>query len=441
MLAIAALTPGARAHDPGYIVHNLGTLPGATTTIATAVNNKGQVTGYCWYPDTSRWHGFLWEAGSMTDLGPALPDTSFLAAGINDHSQVAGWMIDHTTELEQAAVWANGVFTPVIEHPAAQRSFANDINNAREVVGSAVVPSLGKELPYLWSNGTARKLALPDAMVSGQAVGLSETGDIAGAGWDPTTQTWTAIAWVGPNHTPRNLGSLAANGSSKATAVSDIGSVTGWTDVDDANPAAFLYRDGLMTALPSLGGSSAHGNAINEADEVVGAAWHEGSQDWHATAWRLGVISNLNGILVPGSEWDSLTEATDISDIGEIIGYGRHESGDIQSFLLEPLLTLTTPIPGNSGEVNTFDCAGATPGNEVIFVYGFNWGTFDVPNCPGAVFDIQTPALLDSAIADARGHAVFDKLVPSQAKYKVVIFQAWEPATCDVATAVMWTFY
>lgn len=448
LLIFTALVTGgfcssaANGHNPGYLIYNLGTLPGGSTTVAMSVNNGGQVAGYCWITSEQQWHGFMWEDGAMTDLGPTIGGPDFLASAINDKGQIAGWELAVGTGMEQAAIIKkDGTIQRILDHPAVDRSFAYDINEAGQVAGYAHVPVFNRDIPFVWKLGVTTPLDMPAGITTGYAHGINNNGEVTGYGWDPVAGTWSAVVWNAGLH-PQALGSLAVGGNSQGYAINDQGQVTGWTDIEggEGSPTAFVWTDGVMEALPSLGTGSSFGNAINNGSEVVGSAFHVGNQIYHAVAWRLGVISNLNALLPPGSEWDYMAEATDISDIGQIIGYG-YIDGEIRSFLLEPLLTLTTPIPGNSGEINRFDCAGAKPGNEVIFVYGFNWGTQEVPGCSGVYFDINKPALLNTAIADAKGHAVFDMFVPKTAKYKVVIFQAYEPNTCDVAVAITWTFY
>ena len=44
MLAAAVASPAAKA-DPIYTITDLGTLPGTTMSVATAINNNGQVVG------------------------------------------------------------------------------------------------------------------------------------------------------------------------------------------------------------------------------------------------------------------------------------------------------------------------------------------------------------------------------------------------------------
>src|SRR5690606_37408831 len=73
-------------------MHDLGTLPGSTTSYAVAINNAGQVVGYARFA-IDKAHAFLYDLadGTMHDLG-TLPgrDESF-ATGINDAGRIVGY--------------------------------------------------------------------------------------------------------------------------------------------------------------------------------------------------------------------------------------------------------------------------------------------------------------------------------------------------------------
>jgi probable HAF family extracellular repeat protein len=70
------------------VLTDIGTLPGASTSIARAVNNAGDVVG------TSQGRGFLYSGGTMTDLNSLLPANSGWvirdAYDINEYGQIVG---------------------------------------------------------------------------------------------------------------------------------------------------------------------------------------------------------------------------------------------------------------------------------------------------------------------------------------------------------------
>src|SRR5438876_9299428 len=67
--ALLTAVPRSSAEPPEPPFLDLGTLPADTMSGASAVNEAGQVVGWSQgsYPDPI--HAFLWENGTMTDLG------------------------------------------------------------------------------------------------------------------------------------------------------------------------------------------------------------------------------------------------------------------------------------------------------------------------------------------------------------------------------------
>src|SRR5271156_1870621 len=77
-------------HTRGFTIKDLGTLPGGYSSVATGINDRGQVVVYS-FTASGPEHAFLFEDGVMTDLG-TLPGGSVSSAfAINDRGQVVGY--------------------------------------------------------------------------------------------------------------------------------------------------------------------------------------------------------------------------------------------------------------------------------------------------------------------------------------------------------------
>ncbi len=133
----------------------------------------------------------------------------------------------------------------------------------------------------------------------------------------------------------RDLGALGGL-SSRATAINNSGVIVGRADIDTgAFPVshAFIYdSSGGMRDLGSLGGSS-FAAAINSSGTIVGDSTLADRTKLRAIIYHPSFgLKNLNEFLPANSGWE-LRAATDINDLGEIVGSG-FKDGALHGFLL-----------------------------------------------------------------------------------------------------------
>ena len=119
-------------------------------------------------------------------------------------------------------------------------------------------------------------------------------------------------------------------------AINDSGQVTGVV-MAGGKKHAFLYSNGVMTDLGTLGGNYSTGTAINASGQVVGSAYTAGSA-LHAFLYSGGQMLDLNNLVDPstplGLYW-VLTEGIAITDTGYILANGVNtQTGHTHAFLL-----------------------------------------------------------------------------------------------------------
>lgn len=110
--------------------------------------------------------------------------------------------------------------------------------------------------------------------------------------------------------------------------INDLGQVIGWAHTASEATHVFLYSNGKMTDLGTLGLDPV-GEAINNHGAIVGQS---GNGAW---VWSAGTFQSLNSLIPPGSGF-TLNDATAVNDNGQIVANGYNATGQTHAFLLTP---------------------------------------------------------------------------------------------------------
>ena len=139
---------------------DLGTLAGNWAQ-AFGINAKGLVIGRAWVTPGGWQHAVLWDTNLMTgptDLG-TLGGHHSHPTDINDSGQVVGWA--QTRSATHAFLWEAGSMID-LGAPEHGNSYATDINECGQVVGWAQTYD-GNEYPAIWQGGRMVDLGIPGA--------------------------------------------------------------------------------------------------------------------------------------------------------------------------------------------------------------------------------------------------------------------------------------
>lgn len=168
---------------------DLGTLGGSSD--ASGINNSGQVVGIYDTASNSTPHGFLWQNGTMSDLGTLGGSTSY-AVRINQSGQIVGYAATTGNGAMHAVVWQNGIMTDLGAY-GNSTSYGSGINNSGQIVGAAfTAPGNNVRHAILWQNGIMTDLndvTLGSGWILDWAFAINDYGAIVGTGINPSGQT------------------------------------------------------------------------------------------------------------------------------------------------------------------------------------------------------------------------------------------------------------
>jgi len=145
------------------------------TGLGTAVPPRRFTQAECWvavqlapqYPDLEQDHAFLYSGGSVADLGALLPvpfDDS-IASSINNLGQIVGRSAFPAPSHTHAFLYDAGSMHDLGTLGAGGESAAYGINNGGKIVGtSTILPGKGHPpFCFVWVNGVMSKLPLPSS--------------------------------------------------------------------------------------------------------------------------------------------------------------------------------------------------------------------------------------------------------------------------------------
>jgi probable HAF family extracellular repeat protein len=379
-------SPDHKAKHHKYRLIDIGTLGGpASYTSAGGVgnpilNNNGLVAGYAdtplpdpYYPtcfdrDCYLARAFRWEKGVITDLG-ALPGTNNSAqSGINERGLVVGFS-------------QNGGFDPLLSVPATRattwtergitdlgtlggyESVAVYVNNGGQVVGLSTnsIPDpyslfgWGAQIhTFRWQNGAMHDIGTlggPDAVPGAQCTNQRHD-FIAGASYvnnmpNGTTGLPTLDPFLWKNGKMIDLGTLGGT-FGVAQCVNNNGQVTGESNLGGdtvSHPFIWTEKTGIQD-LGTFGGNNGQATGINDAGDVIGEADFPGDNVHDAFLWRKGVMTDLGNL-------GATSFAYAINSERQVVGASRIDDtpGNARAFLSErggAMVDLNTLIPANS---------------------------------------------------------------------------------------------
>jgi probable HAF family extracellular repeat protein len=135
--------------------------------------------------------------------------------------------------------------------------------------------------------------------------------------------TWSGTALAG--WTITDLGTYVSGGMSYATGINNNGQVVGWYAEEDTTTGttAFMWQNGTMTSLGTMGGTSSVATDINGTGQVVGYA-KDATGNYQAFLWN-------------GSSWQALASSySGMNSAAYAINNGGLVGGTFQTDVKDP---------------------------------------------------------------------------------------------------------
>lgn len=384
MLALSLLSALATGQPPSYHIADVGTLRGGTFSLASYVNNNGLVTGVSTVADGTQ-HAFLWYKGRFMDIAkPGLGGPNSGAFAVNANGQVLVLAETSTKDPNgenfcgygtgltcRPAIWQNGVMAPLPLLGGVNGTVGDVINNRGEAVGIAenstkdpecpLTPALNGTGPQvldfeavIWGPGPGQIRELPPLTgdTVGMAMWINDHGQAVGSSGrcaDTLLPGFAggphAVLWE-KDGSVHDLGSLGGTANPAVPGVANIafvinnrGQVTGVSALPgNTNTRAFLWtREKGMQSLGTLpGDTNSTGLGMNDRGDVVGGSFTDPFENTRAFLWQNGVMHDLHALIVGNSPFVQLLVAFGINDVGQIVGIGLTNTGEVHGFLATP---------------------------------------------------------------------------------------------------------
>lgn len=410
-------------------------------------------------------HAFQWQGGALQDLGALPGGYNSWAQGLSANGLIAGQSetgaFDPLTGWPEvhAVLWKNNgrriIDLGTVD--GGYESISFNVNSQGQVVGGALntIPDSFWFFPtqaraFSWKDGTMQDLGTLGTGTDAQAYWVNERGQVAGASFTNTTvnpvltyctafqiETPTQDPFLWDNGNLIDLGTLGGT-CGVPNALNNRGQVVGLSDTaGDAYFHAFIWpgKNNQMEDLGTLGGCCAIATWLNDDGVVVGGSWTSNDQNFQAFLWKHGRMTNLGP---PGV----CTSALGINSKDQVVGFvcgntaailwENGQSIDLNAFNYPGSGLQQLDLAYNINDSGEIVGLGVPPGCGDVFACGH---TFVLTPCDDNHDDCEGRflggPLVKSGIDGEAAAGQPDPRAPVSPQSPIVMFQ---PASLDFGT-------
>lgn len=349
--------PNSNLSGPGQqVLNDRGTFAAVANT-STVNPNPGCYNPFG-EPSCFVTHADRWWNGVLTDVGVLPGGNNSGTTWISANGLIVGdsenGLVDPLSGLPEAnaVLWEGGKIINLGTVPGGTQSLATTVNSRGQIAGFSNNDisdpfSLGgfatQTRAFLWQHGAITDLGTlggPDAL----SAFVNERGQIAGLSYsnstpNATTGMPTLDPFLWENGTMLDLGSLGGT-FGFPNGLNSGGQVVGNSNLEgDLAQHPFLWSGGIIEDLGTLGGDNGEAMWINDAGDVVGSANIDvpcsgcdgpGTQEYHAFFWREGDMRDLGTVA-----GDKCSVAYGINARSQVVGASGICHGSLHAFLWE----------------------------------------------------------------------------------------------------------